>query len=78
MYLSQIKPRVACKQLKASLTLAIINVDESTIKTKLNNHSVHDRAARKVCSTKRTLSSVQFDKDHMDKPEDRSEKNRII
>ncbi len=40
------KPRVTSKQLKVFITLADVNVFESTISRTLNNHGVHDRVAR--------------------------------
>ncbi len=58
--------RVTFKQLKAFLTLAIVNVHEPTIRRTLSNHGVHGRVTRKShCSPKRKLLA----KDHVDKPE---------
>ena len=64
-------PRVTSKQLKASLTLANVNVHESTIRRTLNNNGVHGRVARRkpLLSKKNIAAHLQFAKDHVDKPE---------
>uniref|UniRef100_A0AAR2LFJ0 Transposase Tc1-like domain-containing protein n=1 Tax=Pygocentrus nattereri TaxID=42514 RepID=A0AAR2LFJ0_PYGNA len=64
-------PRVTSKQLKASLTLANVNVHESTIRRTLNNNGVHGRVARRkpLLSKKNNAARLQFATDHVDKPE---------
>ncbi len=60
-------PRVTCKQLKAFLAVANVNVHEPTIRRTLSNHGVHAELQEEShCSPKRKLHA----KDHVDKPED--------
>ncbi len=60
-------PGVTSKQLKAFLTLANVNVHESTIGRTLNNHGTVARR-KPLFSKKNIAAHLQFAKDHVDKP----------
>ena len=64
-------PRVTSKRLKVFLTLANINVHESTIKGTLNNNVMHGKVAKRkpLLSKKNITPHLQFSKDHVDRPE---------
>lgn len=62
------EPRVSSKQIKAFLTLANVNVHESTISRTLNNNGVHGRVTRrKPLHSKKNIAHVQIAKDYLDK-----------
>ncbi len=63
--------KVTSKQLKAFLTVADVNVHESTMRRTLDSHGVHGRVARRkpLLSKKNIAACLQFAKDHVDNPE---------
>ena len=64
-------PRVTSKDLQASLALANVSVNESTVRQTLNKHGVHGRIARRkpLLSKKNIAARLMFAKGHMDEPE---------
>ncbi|MBN3292713.1 TCB1 transposase, partial [Polypterus senegalus] len=64
-------PRVTAKDLKKSLELANISVQESTICKTLNNKGVHDRTPRRkpLLSNKNIAECLNFVKEHLDTPQ---------
>lgn len=62
------------KQLKASLTLADVNVHEYTFSRTLNNTGVHGRAA---LFSDNHYSLLQFDQERVDEPEVHLKKNEF-
>ncbi len=64
-------PRLTSKRPKAFLILPNVNIHKSIMRRTLNNHGVHHRVAQRkpVLSKKNIAARLQFDKDHVDKPE---------
>jgi len=58
------------KKLRVPLIISNLIAHESTIRTTLNNRSVHDRVARRkpLLSKKNIAASLQFAKNQVDKP----------